>query len=308
MRIFFSSDLHGSDVCFRKFLNAREFYHADVLLLGGDLCAGSIVFAEQIDAGWQVRLAGRDLLLRDQSELEKFRSALANKGHLLKLQSHQDPGSPDQGSDREDLDHEIQAQLRRWVELAATKSPRHPVYFVPGNDDPYYLDDIFEFPPFINIHRKHILLDEETSIMGIGGSTPTPWKTEREYSEEQLEGFVTSTFNTKLDQKSLILLSHCPPHNSGLDLAPALLGDFSYELHLGMPRPVPVGSLAIREALRQLAPILGLFGHVHEGRGHTKIHQTLCINPGSAPWSGRLQGCLVDISEGKVASFQLTEG
>jgi hypothetical protein len=35
-RIFFATDVHGSTVCWRKFLNSAEFYDADVLVLGGD--------------------------------------------------------------------------------------------------------------------------------------------------------------------------------------------------------------------------------------------------------------------------------
>ena len=35
--IFYVADIHGSDVCFRKWLNAGRFYGADVLVIGGDL-------------------------------------------------------------------------------------------------------------------------------------------------------------------------------------------------------------------------------------------------------------------------------
>src|SRR5258708_26806123 len=37
MRLYFATDIHGSDVCFRKFINAAKFYKADVLVLGGDI-------------------------------------------------------------------------------------------------------------------------------------------------------------------------------------------------------------------------------------------------------------------------------
>ena len=36
MRIYFATDIHGSEVCWRKFLNAARFYQADKLILGGD--------------------------------------------------------------------------------------------------------------------------------------------------------------------------------------------------------------------------------------------------------------------------------
>lgn len=35
LRLFFCSDIHGSDVCFKKFVNAAEAYKADVLIVAG---------------------------------------------------------------------------------------------------------------------------------------------------------------------------------------------------------------------------------------------------------------------------------
>ena len=37
LNLFFVTNIHGSDVCFRKFLNADKLYGADVLVLGGDI-------------------------------------------------------------------------------------------------------------------------------------------------------------------------------------------------------------------------------------------------------------------------------
>jgi Icc-related predicted phosphoesterase len=304
MKLFFATDLHGSDICFREFLNAREFYGADIMLLGGDLSAGSIIFAQEIEGEWRVHLRGREMIIRNQSELAKLRAALANKGHLLKICDNSGANSSE--ASEVDWKYEFQSQLARWVELASMKS-HHPIYFVPGNDDPLYVDDILEYP-FVNIHRKQIALSDDIAILGVGGSTPTPWNTAREYSEEELELFVMSAYDESMSNKKLILLSHCPPYGVGLDLAPALTSDFSYELHLGGARFIPVGSHAIRRAIDKLAPILGLFGHVHEGRRYIKVGQTLCINPGSAFWTGRLQGCIIEINDREVVDFQLTEG
>ena len=43
LTIFFASDLHGSTVCFRKFINGARFYGADVLVLGGDLTGKAVL-------------------------------------------------------------------------------------------------------------------------------------------------------------------------------------------------------------------------------------------------------------------------
>ena len=37
MRVFFATDIHGSEVCWRKFLNSAAFYKADLVVLGGDV-------------------------------------------------------------------------------------------------------------------------------------------------------------------------------------------------------------------------------------------------------------------------------
>ncbi|MCL6544390.1 MAG: nickel-dependent hydrogenase large subunit, partial [Bryobacteraceae bacterium] len=42
-RIFFSTDIHGSDVCFRKFLSCAKHLQADALILGGDLTGKMVV-------------------------------------------------------------------------------------------------------------------------------------------------------------------------------------------------------------------------------------------------------------------------
>ena len=43
MKIFFATDIHGSEVCWRKFLNAAAFYKADLVVLGGDVTGKAMV-------------------------------------------------------------------------------------------------------------------------------------------------------------------------------------------------------------------------------------------------------------------------
>jgi Icc-related predicted phosphoesterase len=49
MRLFFATDLHGSEVCFRKFLAAAKVYEPDVLILGGDFAGKGLVPAQHRD-------------------------------------------------------------------------------------------------------------------------------------------------------------------------------------------------------------------------------------------------------------------
>jgi Icc-related predicted phosphoesterase len=36
-RVFFATDIHGSETCWRKFLNSGKHYEAKVMILGGDM-------------------------------------------------------------------------------------------------------------------------------------------------------------------------------------------------------------------------------------------------------------------------------
>ena len=42
-KIYFATDIHGSEVCVRKFLNAAKFYDCDTLIMGGDITGKMIV-------------------------------------------------------------------------------------------------------------------------------------------------------------------------------------------------------------------------------------------------------------------------
>jgi predicted phosphodiesterase len=50
-KIFFATDIHGSDRCFRKFLNAGKFYGVDAIVLGGDITGKMIVPVVEEGAG-----------------------------------------------------------------------------------------------------------------------------------------------------------------------------------------------------------------------------------------------------------------
>ena len=72
LRLFFATDLHGSEVCFRKFLAAAKVYEPDVLILGGDFAGKGLVPVLRSGDAWSARLDGRDLSvpLADYARLE----------------------------------------------------------------------------------------------------------------------------------------------------------------------------------------------------------------------------------------------
>ncbi len=57
-RIFFATDLHGSETCWRKFLNAAKFYDCDTLICGGDMTGKAIIPLVEENGNFSYTLAG----------------------------------------------------------------------------------------------------------------------------------------------------------------------------------------------------------------------------------------------------------
>ena len=144
--------------------------------------------------------------------------------------------------------------------------------------------------------------------MHCGGSTKTPWDTEREYSEEEYEAKFAELVPQVKNMEKCIFNVHVPPHGTVLDRCPKLDKNLQVVFDMGNPVSMQAGSSALYKAIEEHQPVLGIHGHIHEGRGNIKIGRTICVNPGSVYPEGILQGVLVTLSEGEVTSVQLTQG
>src|SRR4029079_19203439 len=61
LRLFFATDIDGSERCFRKFLNAGSFYGADVLVMGGDMTGKMLLpIVALADGRYAATISGRE--------------------------------------------------------------------------------------------------------------------------------------------------------------------------------------------------------------------------------------------------------
>ena len=72
--IFFCSDLHGSTVCFKKFINSAGYYASkgkpvDILLMGGDMTGKLIVPVIKEGDHYRSYLFGKEHVLSAGDEL-----------------------------------------------------------------------------------------------------------------------------------------------------------------------------------------------------------------------------------------------
>jgi uncharacterized protein len=311
LRIFFATDLHGSDVCFRKFLAAAKVYEADVVILGGDFAGKGLVPVLSENGSLSAQL-GSERVTVPKSEWDRLAADVSRAGfYPVRMDADQlavlntDPAALDQ------LFHaEIAARVQQWCDLAAERlEPHVRCIITPGNDDPVDTDAVLAAHPRVECPEL-VLCDLGPVTMASLGVVPTtPWNTERECTEDELGKQISEMMDQVPEGRSCILNLHCPPYASGLDDAPELDATLKPVIRGGRPSIVPVGSHAVREAIKHYQPVVALHGHIHESRGAQKIGRTLCVNPGSDYSSGVLRGAVVEIAEdGSCLDFLLTTG
>lgn len=312
MKIFFATDVHGSEICWKKFINASKFYEADVLILGGDMTGKAIVPIVQLgDGRFTVTLLEQESTLETQEEVDKMVATIRDRGYypyLTDPDEVEEISSTPGRSDQIFLEEAVET-MKRWMEYADNKLSGSGVrcYVCPGNDDMFDIDEVVHQSSTVDlVEGKVIRLDEHHEMINSGWTTPTPWKTPREESEDALRQRIQAMIDRLEDVPNSIFNLHDPPFGSGLDDAPELTKDMR-PAYAGRSL-VPVGSHAVLELIQQHRPLLGLFGHVHEGKGTRKFRRTLCINPGSMYEQGILHGAVVELKPNKVGNYILTTG
>src|SRR6266550_4509398 len=81
LKIFFVTDIHGSEICWRKFLNAGPFYGADVVIVGGDVTGKAMVPIVERGGRWETTLQDRLEVLETEEEVRAFETRILNRGY-----------------------------------------------------------------------------------------------------------------------------------------------------------------------------------------------------------------------------------
>ncbi|HLJ98478.1 MAG TPA: hypothetical protein VKU39_01075 [Streptosporangiaceae bacterium] len=311
MKIFFATDIHGSEICWRKFLNAAAFYKADMVVLGGDVTGKVMVPVLAYPGHWELSHGGQRIRVETRQELEDIMRKIRDRGSYPAIMA---PDELDELKTEDAIDRrfakEMMHGLDRWLDMADTKlnHGKVPCILNGGNDDIWEIDSIIEHAPSVEFAESKVLDLGGFYLVSMGWTNPTPWNTFREAPEDVLRGKIDSIVSGIPDMGRAIFNFHAPPYNTGLDEAPAL-DDNMRPIHGGAVMK-PVGSVAVREAIQHYQPILSVHGHIHESRGVTKLGRTMAVNPGSSYTDGVLQGAILDLNpkKGKVTTHQLVNG
>lgn len=312
--IFFATDVHGSERCFRKFLAAAGAYGADTLVMGGDITGKIVVPIHPEGTAHVTRWRDEDYRFESVAELDAFMRTLADAGAYGWVVDR-DEAAAVLADDRatEALFVRLTAErVRRWVELADERlAPDVQAFAIAGNDDPAEVDLALAGGTRMQLAESRVAwIDDWLPMISYGDSTPTPWDSPREVSEDQYGARLDALIGELDDVHHAVFNLHVPPHGSQLDLAPALDEELRVRYSTaGDMMLAPVGSHAVRERIEQTQPLLTLHGHVHESRGRAKLGKTVCFNPGSDYQQGVLRGVLVRVSMRKgVCDYAFTTG
>ncbi len=306
--------MHGSDVCFRKFINASKFYGVGVLILGGDITGKTIVpVIERSDGAYHSSFLGKNVELKSRREVDDLAKVVRDSGAYPyeTTTGEYEKLSADPKMVRELFVRLMKETLVRWFTLAEDRLKGTGIQCLisPGNDDFFELDEVFNSSSFVvNPEEKVVEIGGGNEMITLGYANHTPWNSPREVDEEVLGRKIEAMTAQVKDMKRAVFNLHVPPIETVIDQAPKIDKDFKPVLSGGHLVMIPAGSMAVRKAIEREQPLIGLHGHIHESRGMMKLGRTLCLNPGSEYNTGILRGAVVELDGDKVKSHVLTSG
>lgn len=325
--MLFATDVHGSDVCFRKFLNALKIYKVDVGILLGDL-SGKMInpIIKQPDGTYLVHFLGEQRKLKTEEDLRSAEKELAAMGNyyiltdpeeveVLKAEGKTVDGRIDERATQislsagkvETLFKKLSLErLDSWMRLAEERleGSNIEMFMAPGNDDIPEMDAVLDDSTYVvNTDNRKVDVKEHEMIT-LSWSNPTPWDTPRECSDEELEEKIENLVSQVEDMENAIFNFHAPPHGTMLDECAKL----SEDLVPSTEESISAGSMAVLDAIKKYQPLLGLHGHIHESRAVQKIGRTTCINPGSEYTEAILRAALITLEKNKVKNYMFVGG
>ncbi|MGH9245340.1 MAG: metallophosphoesterase family protein [Acidimicrobiales bacterium] len=311
-RIFYATDLHGSEVCWRKLVNAGAFYRADVVICGGDMTGKAMVPVVDRGTHHEVTLQDHRYELRGHDDLRHMERKIVNRGYypVRVTPEEMEALANDPALVEQRFKQEILRTVERWMDIAQEKLAGTAVRCIccPGNDDMFDVDKVIHRSAVVEMAEGRVLDINGFALLSTGWTNPTPWNTYRETPEEKLRVRIDRMVAKAGDPKRAIFSFHAPPYGSSLDEAPAL--DQDLKPLLGGRALQPVGSTAVRDSILEHQPVLSLHGHIHESRGARHLGKTLAVNPGSAYEEGVLQAAVLDLDpkKFKIRTYQLVTG
>ncbi len=312
VRLFFATDVHGSEVCWRKFINSAKHYGANVLILGGDMTGKAVI--PIIDNGGGTYTFHMQDIRHDLQGAEALAANRARSGSRLLPRGHDGRGGdrvhqrPRQARGALPRSMRQHCQGLGRVGRRASRGQRHACIVCPGNDDRPDIDGLLATSSQIEVGEGNIVDLPDGIPAGLQRlHEPHALGHPREEDDGQAQGAHQGIVaQATASPEHLVMGLHAPPYDTQLDVAPKI--DWETLTVQGQDS-AHVGSTAVKEVIEQVQPILSLHGHIHESRAAIRIGRTLAVNPGSSYVEGTLSGCVIELDgKKKIKRYRLTSG
>jgi Icc-related predicted phosphoesterase len=308
LRLFYASDVHGSDVLWRKFVNAGKFYGVDVLVMGGDIAGKAVVPIVRRDGGFVARQVTGDRVF-GEDELPAVEKRTRDLGFYPLQMTEEEVHAADVDAV---FARAMAEGLEAWLRLAEDRLADSgiQIYVMLGNDDEPALREVLaRSSVVVDPEDVTVELGEGLEMLSCGHANPTPWNSPRELPEDELEQHLEQLVANVRDPKRTVFNVHVPPIRTAIDRAPELDETLKPVVRGGAVQMIAAGSQAVRNVIERYRPPLALHGHIHESRGVVKLGKTVCINPGSEYAEGVLHGALIALDQKKgLRNYQLVSG
>jgi Icc-related predicted phosphoesterase len=313
-RILYASDLHGSDIFYRKILASATQYQANAIVIGGDVTGKAMIpVIHQSDGKYVGYIFGRKEEADSSEGLTKLKQNISNVGfYPIVLEpdeaAHLENNPAEMGKR---FEQEMCTRVREWLSLFEEKlaSKNIILYFLPGNDDLFSIDEIIEqYPHVRNPDMKKHWLDEDHEIVGLSNANMTPWKCNRDIEEDELEQKLNEIEKMLEHPERAVAVLHVPPYDSQIDVCPELDKDLKIVTAGGQVLTKNAGSISVKKFIQRVQPMLSLHGHIHEAAGHVRIGKTLAINAGSEYAEGIMKAAIINLEKDKVKGHLLISG
>lgn len=159
-------------------------------------------------------------------------------------------------------------QARRVLDALRRHNP--VVYAQIGNMDRGEISDWLQAEGW-NTHRQIREIAAGTALMGLGGSTFTPFGTPSEFPESRFAEWLEDMWQQARNFRRVVLSTHTPPYDTLCDV----IGNGTH-----------VGSTAVRDFLLDAQPAVCLCGHIHESRAVDRLGRTILVNTGAFSMGG----------------------
>src|SRR5437667_2937207 len=224
LTLFHAADIHGADLCWRKFVGAGHFYGADVAILGGDMAGKAVIPIELgADGRFHAEFMGEERTGSSPEELAELEAAIRFNGMYPWVAPRADiEHAGEDLAERDALTNRlIIGELERWIKLGDKRCAHYGVQAVVmgGNDDLWSIEKVLDAATWVQNGDARILRVGNHELLSLGWSNVTPWHTEREASEEELYARLKPLAEQLEDPSTAIFNIHVPPYDTGLDSA-----------------------------------------------------------------------------------------